>query len=174
MRFLPSAGILLLASYAAAQPPRLDVPYVPSPNAVVDGMLKLAKVTSSDVVFDLGCGDGRIVISAAKDYGSKGVGVDINPDRVQEARANAKKAGVEDRVRFEENDLFKADIRNATVVTLYLLPDVNMRLRPKLLHDLKPGTRVVSHSFDMDDWKPDEEAVIDGRHIYLWTVPAKK
>jgi SAM-dependent methyltransferase len=174
MRIVPFAGILLLASYAAAQPPHLDVPYVPSPNAVVDGMLKLAKVTKTDVVYDLGCGDGRIVITAAKEYGAKGVGVDINPDRVQEARANAKKAGVDDRVRFEENDLFKADIKPATVVTLYLLPDVNMRLRPKLLQDLKPGTRVVSHSFDMEDWKPDEEASIDGRHIYLWTVPAKK
>jgi len=174
MRFAPFAGILLLAGFAAAQAPHLDVPYVPSPNAVVDGMLKLAKVTKSDVVYDLGCGDGRIVIAAAKDYGAKGVGVDINPDRIQEARANAKKAAVDDRVSFEENDLFKADIRPATVVTLYLLPDVNMRLRPKLLQDLKPGTRVVSHSFDMEGWKPDEEATIDGRHIYLWTVPAKK
>ena len=174
MRFAPLAGVLLLASYSAAQPPHLDVPYVPSPNAVVDGMLKLAKVAKTDVVYDLGCGDGRIVISAAKDYGAKGVGVDINPERVQEARENAKKAGVDDRVRFEENDLFKADIRPATVVTLYLLPDVNMRLRPKLLQDLKPGTRVVSHSFDMEDWKPDAEATIEGRRIYLWTVPARK
>jgi ribosomal protein L11 methylase PrmA len=137
-------------------------------------MLKLARVTKADVVYDLGCGDGRIVIAAAKDYGAKGVGVDINPERIQEARTNAKKAGVEDRVKFEENDLFKADIRGATVVTLYLLPDVNLKLRPKLLADLKPGTRIVSHSFDMEDWKPDAEETVDGRHLYLWTVPAKK
>ena len=175
MKLRHLAGTLLIASFAAAQtsqpkhPP--DVPYVPSPNDVVDGMLKLASVKKTDVVYDLGCGDGRIVIAAAKNYGAHAVGVDINPERIQEARANAKSAGVEDLVRFEENDLFDADIHNATVVTLYLLPDVNLRLRPKLLKDLKPGTRVVSHSFDMDDWKPDKEQVIDGRHIYLWIIP---
>jgi SAM-dependent methyltransferase len=170
------AGLLLAAAFATAQSngPHLDVPYVPSPNPVVEGMLKLAGVKSTDVVYDLGCGDGRIVIAAAKTYGAKGVGVDINPERIQEAKANAKSAGVEEKVRFEENDLFKADIRNATVVTLYLLPDVNMRLKPKLLSDLKPGTRVVSHSFDMEDWKPDKEETVDGRHLYLWTIPAKR
>jgi SAM-dependent methyltransferase len=151
-----------------------DVPYVPSPNAVVDAMLKLADVKKTDIVYDLGCGDGRIVIAAAKDHGAHGVGVDINPERIQEATANAKKAGVESLVKFEENDLFDADIHTATVVTLYLLPDVNLRLRPKLLKELKPGTRVVSHSFDMDDWKPDKEETADGRTIYLWTIPDKK
>jgi len=174
MRFSVTAGALLLtATFAAAQstPPHLDVPYVPSPNPVVDGMLKLAGVKASDTVYDLGCGDGRIVIAAAKTYGAKGVGVDINPERLEEARANAKSAKVEDKVHFEENDLFKANISNATVVTLYLLPGVNERLKPKLMKELKPGTRVVSHSFDMGDWKPDREELVDGRHIYLWTIP---
>src|SRR3954447_9456842 len=121
MRVSVAAGVLLAAMAAAAQvtAPRLDVPYVPTPNPVVDGMLKLAGVTAADTVYDLGCGDGRIVISAAKDYGAKGVGVDINPERVQEARENAKRANVEEKVRFEENDLFKADITKASVVTLY-------------------------------------------------------
>jgi SAM-dependent methyltransferase len=173
MRSLFAAGVLLAATVAAQAPARLDVPYVPSPNPVVEGMLKLAGVKKGDVVYDLGCGDGRIVIAAAKDYGARGVGVDINPERIQEARANAKKASVEEMVKFEENDLFKADIQNATVVTLYLLPDVNVRLRPKLLKELKPGTRIVSHSFDMGDWKPEREEVVEGRHLYLWTVPAK-
>ena len=117
---------------------------------------------------------GRIVIAAARLFRAHGVGVDINPERIQEARQNAKSADVEKLVRFEENDLFDADIRPATVVTLYLLPSVNLRLRPKLLKDLKPGTRIVSHSFDMDDWKPDKEIEVDGRHIYLWTVPEKQ
>lgn len=172
MRFSLAAGILVAASFAAAQTvPHLDVPYVPSPNPVVEGMLKLAGVKAGDTVYDLGCGDGRIVITAAKAYGAKGVGVDINPERIEEARANAKSAKVDDKVRFEENDLFKANISNATVVTLYLLPDVNVRLKPKLLKELKPGTRIVSHSFNMGDWKPEKEQMIEGRPIYLWTVP---
>lgn len=176
MRLRIAAGIIFAAAIAAAQnnggPPNLDVPYVPSPNAVVDGMLKLANVKATDVVYDLGCGDGRIVISAAKTYGARGVGVDINPERIQEATANAKSAAVENKVKFVENDLFKADIAEATVVTLYLLPTVNERLKPKLLKELKPGTRIVSHSFDMGDWKPDKEEMVDGRHIYMWIVPA--
>jgi SAM-dependent methyltransferase len=176
MRLEALAGAMLVTALAAAQssePKHLDVPYVPSPNEVVEGMLKLANVKSTDTVYDLGCGDGRIVIAAAKTYGAHAVGVDIDPDRIQEARENAKKAGVENLVKFEQNDLFKADIHGATVVTLYLLPGVNSRLRPKLLSDLKPGTRVVSHSFDMEDWKPDREELVDGRHIYLWTIPKK-
>src|SRR3954452_11983008 len=173
MRLSLAAGGLLAVTAAAAPvtPPRLYVPYVPSPNPVVDGMLKLAGVSAADTVYDLGCGDGRIVIAAAKTYGAKGVGVDINPERLEEARANAKSAKVEDKVHFEENDLFKANISNATVVTLYLLPGVNERLKPKLMKELKPGTRIVSHSFDMGDWKPEKDEVIEGRHIYLWTVP---
>jgi cyclopropane fatty-acyl-phospholipid synthase-like methyltransferase len=169
------AGVLFVFA-AGAQPtttPHLDVPYVPSPNTVVNGMLKLADVKKGDVVYDLGCGDGRIVITAAKEFGAKGVGVDINPERIHEARANAKSAAVEEMVKFEENDLFKANIGDATVVTLYLLPNVNVRLMPKLLKELKPGTRIVSHSFDMGDWKPDKEEIVDGRHLYLWIVPVK-
>jgi SAM-dependent methyltransferase len=176
MRFSLAAGVLaaavILPAQTASRTP--EVPYVPTPDAVVDGMLKLAGLKAGDTVYDLGCGDGRIVIAAAKTFGAKGVGVDINPVRIAEARANAKKAGVEDKVTFEENDLFKADIGNATVVTLYLLPSVNMRLKPKLLKELKPGTRIVSHSFDMGDWKPDRDQVVDGARIYLWTIPAGK
>jgi tRNA1(Val) A37 N6-methylase TrmN6 len=118
--------------------------------------VKLADVKSTDIVYDLGCGDGRIVIAAAKEYGARGVGIDINPERIQEAEANAKKAGVEKLVRIEENDLFDADIHEASVVTLFLLSSVNPKLRPKLLKDLKLGTRIVSNKFDMSDWKPDQ------------------
>jgi len=175
MRLPHVACCLLLAALAAAQPRRVpEVPFIPTPDAVVDGMLKLAGVKSTDVVYDLGCGDGRIVIAAAKNYGAHGVGIDINPDRVQESRANARKAGAESLVRFEESDLFAADIHSATVVMIYLMPDVNMRLRPKLLKELKPGSRVVSHSFDMEDWHPDKEEVVERRHIFLWTIPGKQ
>lgn len=155
-------------------PPDADGPYVPTEHNVAGGMLKLAGVKSTDVVYDLGCGDGRVVIMAAKNFGAHGVGVDINPDLIQEARANAKAYNVEDLVRFEEGDLFDADLHNATVVTLYLLPHVNLRLRPKLLSDLKPGTRVVSHSFNMGDWQPEKEEEVDRATIYLWTIPEKK
>ena len=159
-----------------AQPPEpvaINAPYVPSSDKVVSAMLKLAHVKATDVVYDLGCGDGRIVILAAKLYGAHGTGVDLNPQRIQEARANARKAGVQGLVKFELNDLFLADIHSATVVTLYLLPDVNLRLRPKLLSELQPGTRLVSNSFGMGDWKPAKEEVVDGSHIYLWTIPPR-
>src|SRR5262249_19152650 len=150
---------------AAAQTPQPrrtpDVPFVPTTDAAVEAMLKLADVKKSDVVYDLGCGDGRIVIAAAKKYGAHGVGIDINPERIAEAKENAKKAGVEDLVRFEENDLFEADFRPATVVTLFLLPNVNLKLRPKLMQDLKAGTRVVSNTFDMGDWKAEKELTVD-------------
>jgi ubiquinone/menaquinone biosynthesis C-methylase UbiE len=136
-------------------------------------MLKLANVNKNDVVYDLGCGDGRIVVTAAKQYGAHAVGVDINPERIKEATENARKAEVTDKVKFVEGDLFTAEIRPATVVTLYLLPNVNMRLRPRLLKELKPGTRVVSHSFDMDDWKPDKEVDVNGSRLYLWVIPEK-
>lgn len=148
-----------------------DVPFVPTPEEVVDEMLKLAGITKNDVLYDLGCGDGRIVVTAAKRYGIRGVGVDIDPERIQEANANAKAAGVADRTRFIEKNLFDADIHEATVVTLYLLPSVNEKLRPKLLKELKPGTRIVSHQFDMGDWKPDKKVEIGYRTLYLWTVP---
>jgi len=155
-------------------PPDANGPYVPTEHNVAEGILKLASVKSTDVVYDLGCGDGRIVVMAAKNFGAHGVGVDINPVRIQEARANATLYNLENLVRFEEGDLFNADLQNATVVTLYLLPDVNLRLRPKLLSDLKPGTRVVSHSFNMGEWVPEKEEEVDGATIYLWTIPEKK
>jgi len=144
-------------------------------------MLKLADVKKTDVVYDLGCGDGRIVIAAAKSYGAHAIGIDINPVRIAEARENAKIAGVENLVRFEENDLFQADIHEASVVTLFLLSSVNLKLRPKLLQDLKPGTRIVSNTFDMGDWKADKEVTIGNqdeegflsRRLYLWIVPQR-
>jgi len=151
----------------------LDVPYVPTPDEVVAGMLQAAGVKKGDVVYDLGCGDGRIVIAAAQKFGTRGVGIDINPVRIQEARENAKKAGVSGLVKFIEQDLFEANIGDATVVTLYLLPAVNLKLRPKLLRDLKPGTRVVSHSFDMGDWKPVKKLEVGGEEIFYWVIPGK-
>ena len=172
MPFLP---LLFICAANAQSPPAdqipINTPYVESPTRIVGAMLELAGVGSADTVYDLGCGDGRIVISAAQKYGARGVGIDINPARIEEARANARSAGVTDRVNFEVRDLFDADIRNATVVALYLLPEANLRLRPRLISELKPGTRVVSHSFDMGDWKPDKEAIVDGDHVYVWTIP---
>jgi precorrin-6B methylase 2 len=153
--------------------PKLDVGFVPSMEEIVEGMLKLANVTKDDVVYDLGCGDGRIVITAARKYGARGVGVDIDPERIKESRRNARNAGVEDQVKFIEQDLFKTDISKATVVTLYLKPEVNIRLRPKLLRELKPGTRVVSNSFDMGDWQADKTADVLGNPIYYWVIPEK-
>ena len=153
-----------------------EVPYVPTHELVVAEMLKVAKVGKNDVLYDLGSGDGRIPITAAKRFGTRGVGVDIDPARVTEARANAVKAGVADKVTFMQQDLFETDIKEATVVTLYLLPDVNLRLRPKLLADLKPGTRVVSHNYDMGDWKPLQTITVkvpEEHTIYYWVVPPK-
>jgi SAM-dependent methyltransferase len=168
-------GLFVGLAPAQDQPQRApDVPYVPTPEPVVQAMLKLAGVQKNDVVYDLGCGDGRIVITAAKQYGARGVGVDINPERIREARANAKAAGVEELVKFVEADLFQADIKEATVVTLYLLPNINLKLRPKLWSDLKPGTRVVSHAFDMGDWKPEKTDQVDFRNVYYWTIPATR
>lgn len=152
---------------------RINAPDVRTSATIVTAMLKLAGVESRDLVYDLGCGDGRIVIAAAKEFGARGVGIDISPERVREARANAKQAGVEGQLKFEIGDLFDADVRRASVVTLYLLPDLNLRLRPKLLNELKPGTRVVSHDFHMGDWKPEKEEIVEGSHIFLWRVPEK-
>jgi SAM-dependent methyltransferase len=153
------------------QPLKKDVPYVPTPYPVVEEMLKLANVQSSDVVYDLGCGDGRIVITAAQQYGARGVGIDIDPERIKEANENALKAGVADKVKFLQRDLFESDFSDATVVTLYLLRSVNLRLRPKLLAELKPGTRIVSNTFDMGDWKADRTADVLGRTLYFWVIP---
>ena len=149
-----------------------DVVFEPSPENVVEQMLKLANVQKGDVVYDLGCGDGRLVIAAAKQFGARGVGIDIDPQRIKESIENARKAGVLDRVRFRNEDLFEADIREATVVTLFLWRSVNLKLRPKLWKDLKPGTRVVSHHWDMDDWAPEKQMEVDGHPIYLWRIPA--
>jgi SAM-dependent methyltransferase len=156
--------------------PRLDVPYVPTPEPVVREMLALARVQPNEKVYDLGCGDGRIVITAAKDFGARGVGVDIDPQRIRESKANAQEAGVSDRVEFYVKDLFEMDFRDADVVALYLLPSINVKLRPKLLEELRPGTRVVSHAFDMGDWEPDQTRTARSTRdhtIYYWVVPAQ-
>jgi SAM-dependent methyltransferase len=159
-----------LAQITAAMP-RLDVPYVPTPQDVVDKMLDLARVGKNDTLFDLGCGDGRIVVTAAKARGARGTGIDIDPVRIAEATENAKKAGVSDRAKFRVGDLFKTDFSTATVVTLYLLPNINAKLRPQLWKQLKVGTRVVSHAFDMgSEWPAEKTVEVDGRTIYYWTV----
>ncbi|MGI8738244.1 MAG: class I SAM-dependent methyltransferase [Gammaproteobacteria bacterium] len=155
----------------AIQPTHPYVAYVPTPQPVVYHMLELADVRRDDMVYDLGSGDGRIVISAAKRYGARGVGIDIDPRRVHEARENAHKAGVHGRVTFRQADLFETDLSPATVVTLYLLPSVNERLMPKLLDELAPGTPIVSHDFAIGDWKPQHTENMDGHVIYMWTVP---
>jgi SAM-dependent methyltransferase len=148
-----------------------DVPYVPTPQPVVDKMLELAKVGKNDVLYDLGCGDGRIVITAAKQHGARGVGIDLNPQRISEAKENAQSAGVTDKVTFQQGDLFTANFSEATVVTLYLLPDVNRALRPQLWEQLKVGTRVVSHDFDMGpEWPPEKVEKVGGKTLYYWTI----
>jgi 23S rRNA G2445 N2-methylase RlmL len=160
---------------AQAQPKKAagtpDVIFVPTPQEVVEEMLRMANVRKGDVLYDLGSGDGRIPITAAKQYGIRAIGIDIDPERIREANDNAKKAGVTNLVRFKQEDLFQANFRDATVVTLYLLPDLNVKLRPRLLAELKPGTRIVSHQFDMGDWKPDKRIELNGRLVYLWIVP---
>jgi precorrin-6B methylase 2 len=158
------------AAQQAAPARQPDVVFVPTSTEVVDAMLKLAKVTSNDVVYDLGSGDGRIVIAAAKMYGAHGIGIDIDPERVREATANARSAGVADKVTFRTEDLFTADISPATVVMLYLSPLVNSRLAPRLMTELKPGTRIVSHAFDLGSWKPQQQIKVSDRPIFLWTV----
>ena len=183
MRLLLSALLLLCAgaTATAAEEPatrpkrKLDVWYVPTPPEIVDRMLDVAKVRTGDVVYDLGCGDGRMVIAAAKKFGTRGVAVDLDPARIREARANAQQAGVEGLVTFKVADLFETDIREATVVMLYLLPDLNRRLRPKLFAELRPGARVVSHDWDMGrDWPPDRSVKLGGDAIYLWVMPERK
>ncbi|HZW13469.1 MAG TPA: class I SAM-dependent methyltransferase [Noviherbaspirillum sp.] len=150
---------------------QLDVPYEPTPHHVVDGMLALANVGPHDLLYDLGCGDGRIVITAAQTRGARGVGIDLDPRRIADAIANARKAGVEDKVKFMVGDLYASEFSDATVVTLFLWPHVNRKLRPILWRQLRPGTRVVSHVWDMgEEWPPDRTEVIDGRKIYLWTI----
>jgi len=159
---------LLLFTWLLQTP---DIHYVPTSNGVAEAMLKLAKTTSSDVVYDLGSGDGRIPIAAAKKFGAKGVGVEIDADLIKKSNQNARKAGVADRVQFLQQDLFKTDLSEATVVTLYLSNSINFRLRSSL-QQLKPGTRIVSHRFTFGDWKPDAEQKLEGTTIYLWTIPS--
>jgi cyclopropane fatty-acyl-phospholipid synthase-like methyltransferase len=175
---LSSALVVTLAVPSLAQttsaPGQLrtpDVIFVPTPQEVVDAMLEVAKVTKTDVVYDLGSGDGRIPVTAAKKYGARGVGIDIDPQRIKEANANAEAAAVTDKVKFMNADLFTTDISQATVVTLYLLPSLNVKLMPKLKAELKPGTRIVSHAFDMGDWKPEQTLNVNGRTVYYWTIP---
>ena len=148
-----------------------DVHYEPTPQLIVEDLLKMADVNRNDVVYDLGCGDGRFVVTAAKKYGARGVGIDIDPERIKDSNRNARTAGVQDRVKFIEADLFETDFREATVVALYLLPDLNLQLRPKLLQELKPGTRIVSFEFDMYDWQPDKMGRLGRNKYYFWVVP---
>jgi len=153
--------------------PRLDVPYVATDLEVVDAMLGLARVRPGDYVIDLGSGDGRILIAAARSNGARGLGVDIDPARIRESNDNARAAGVAGRVAFRRQDLFATPLAEADVLTLYLLPEVNLRLRPRILAEMRPGTRVVSHDFDMGDWRWDQRQRVGSAIIYLWTVPAR-
>ena len=164
-------GAVAMPASAQTQLRAPDVIFVPTPQEVVDAMLKLAKVTKNDVVYDLGSGDGRIPITAAKTYGARGVGIDIDPQRIKEANENLKASGVGDRAKFLNADLFTTDISEATVVTLYLLPSLNLKVLPKLNKELKPGTRIVSHAFDMGSSKPLETLNVNGRTVYFWTIP---
>jgi precorrin-6B methylase 2 len=171
------AAWCLLSGPASAQDvqdrPKLDVIYVPTPQEVVDRMLEMAQVKGTDFVIDLGCGDGRNVVTAAQKFGSRGFGVDIDPQRIKEANENAEKAGVKDKVEFRIANLFETKISDADVMMMYLLSSINLKLRPRILDEMKPGTRIVSHAFDMGDWKPDQRDTVGYRNVYLWIVPAK-
>lgn len=164
-------GLLLLGA-VQVRAQTFDVPYVPTPQVVVDEMLRLADVRPDDFVIDLGCGDGRIPVTAAANFGARALGVDIDPGRIAESHANAKAAGVTNRVSFLQGNLFDLDLSKATVVTMYLLPEINRKLRPRLFEALRPGTRVVSHDFDMGDWQPDRTLSVQ-RRIYYWVIPAQ-
>jgi len=175
VRLLALLWVVGLPGVAGCIHPRADVPYVQTPHEVVAQMLRLAGVGRNDVVYDLGSGDGRLVIAAARDFGARGVGVEIDPRLVAQSVESARRAGVGDRVTFREQDLFQTDLADATVVTLYLSPALNLRVRPKLLRELRPGARIVSHDFDMGDWPPARALRIDVRErasqVYLWVVP---
>jgi cyclopropane fatty-acyl-phospholipid synthase-like methyltransferase len=168
---------VVLAAAAGCLAPGAEVPYVQTPTDVVSEMLKLAGVTADDVVYDLGSGDGRFVIAAARDFGARGVGIEIDPGLVAYSRELAQKAGVADRVTFRSDDLFETNLADATVVTLYLSYQMNQRLRPKLLRELRPGARIVSHEFDMAEWQPAQTKQVPWRDrwstIFLWTVPPR-
>lgn len=166
----PDRALAQTQPTASRQP---DVIYVPTPQAVVNAMLEMANVQAGEMVYDLGCGDGRAVITAARDFGARGIGVDIDPERIEESLANAASAGVSGRVQFKQEDLFQMKFSDADVVFLYLLPALNLRLRPRILDELRPGTRIVSHAFTMGDWEHDEKAEVETRTIFFWRVPAK-
>lgn len=182
-RWLGTVALVLLSSGALAQAPVEEVPFVPTPQTVVEAMLKLAQVRAGDVVMDLGSGDGRIVITAARQFGAEGVGIEYDETLIARATEAAAKAGVADRVRFLKQDIFDTDLSQATVLTLYLLPEVNISLRPRILEQLRAGARVVSHDWDMGDWEPDAKIEVDAPDkevganksstVYLWIVPAK-
>ena len=167
-----AAAMIVVSTWATAQEGRGDVVYVPTPQIVVDEMLRLAKIGAKDFLIDLGSGDGRIVITAAK-RGARATGFEIDGDLVRQSEDNIRKAGVQDVAEIKQQDILTVDLSPASVVTMYLLPDVNLKLKPNLLKQLKPGSRVVSHSFDMGDWKPDKREVVNGRTIYLWIVPPR-
>ena len=166
-----AAAVVCFAAPSARAQFSYDVPFVPTPYVVVEEMLRLAKVGAEDFVMDLGSGDGRILIAAARKFGARGVGVDLDPDRIEESVYSAQLQGVSERVTFQQTDLFKFDLSRATVITMYLLPSVNMKLRARLL-DLKPGTRIVSHDFDLEDWQPDQKSTVR-KNVFLWIVPAR-
>jgi SAM-dependent methyltransferase len=170
------AFLIFVFLFADCQEKQLDVPYLPTPMPVVEEMLQLADLKESDILYDLGCGDGRILVTAARLYGIHGIGVDLDPERIQESREKAREAGVEEWVDFHQKNLFETDFHDASVVTLYLLPSVNIRLRPKLLDELNPGTKVISHDFDMDEWLADKSVQVwadDEMHmLYFWVIPA--
>jgi ribosomal protein L11 methylase PrmA len=175
MRAFAFAVMAFCALHAGAQTNRNpDVIFVPTPQELVDDMLRLADVKPGDVLYDLGSGDGRIPITAARRYGIRAVGIDIDPARIKEANENAKTANVTRLVTFRQEDLFLATWKEATVITLYLLPELNVKLRPRLWAELKPGTRIVSHAFDMGDWKPEKKLESNGRTVYFWTIPEPK
>jgi predicted O-methyltransferase YrrM len=175
--FVNAEGATASASEAESQDKRdgkPDVVYVPTPQPAVEAMLEMAQVRDGDILYDLGSGDGRIPITAARKYNVRAVGIDIDPERIEEAQANARAAGVTDRVTFRQEDLFEADFSDATVVTLYLLQRLNEKLKPRLLSELQPGTRIVSHAFTMgDDWPPEQTVTVDGSTLYLWTIPER-
>lgn len=164
---------LAFPAAALAQSVQRDVPFVPTPEHVVKRMLELAQIKPGEFMMDLGSGDGRIAIAAARDYGATAVGIDIDPDRIRDANENARKAGVTDRVTLKQENIFTTSIKEADVITMYLLTTVNRKLRPRLLEELRPGTRLVSHAFDMGEWEADIFETVDGRHVYMWVVPAK-
>jgi len=168
---LPGATSAWAQTAAASRRP--DVIYVPTPEPVVEAMLQVANVTKNDIVYDLGCGDGRIPVTAARKYGARGVCFDIDPERIKDANENVAKNNVGNLVKVVQGDLFEQDLSGATVITLYLLPSLNVKLMPKLLKECKPGTRIVSHAFEMGDWKPEKELDVEGRKVFYWTIPKK-